>query len=300
MPTRLVKLLSIASIVILSWSTATVDADEVSAFVEPYRDIEVSSPEMGTLAFVKVNEGDYVAQGQVLAGLDEEVLLAGLRMAQKAMSARGRLQAAQAELRQREQQLQKLEELLERKHASRDEVAKARLQVELAQAQVQTARDEIAVKTAEYQRIEAQLESKRIKSPIDGIVVRVLRDEGEFVSANDPVVANVVQLDPLLVVFSVPAMEAKKLKVNQELPLFIGESRQPATGAVEFVSPTADAQTGTTRVKIRIPNSDGEFQSGDGCWLAVSDSAAEEKASANLTRNTTSKRSPRQVSRASH
>jgi RND family efflux transporter MFP subunit len=129
----------------------------------------------------------------------------------------------------------------------------------------------LEVKSAEFARIQAQLEQKRIKSPIDGVVTRVFRDVGEFVSAADPVVVKVVQLDPLLVVFSVPTAETRDLRVGQTVPLRVGSKRAKLNGVIEFVSPTSDAQSGTARVKVRIPNPEGRFQSGDGCWLPIDD-----------------------------
>lgn len=159
------------------------------------------------------------------------------------------------------------------------EIARATVQMAIAEAQVLAVRDELGVKTADFERIKMQLEQKRIKSPINGTVTHVYKDVGEFVSASEPVVLKVVQLDPLLVVFSVPASEARDLKVNQEVPLAVGNERSHVNGMIEFVSPTADAQSGTARVKIRIPNSNGRFQSGDGCWLQM---AGREESNANL------------------
>ena len=253
----------------------TVRATEITAFVEPYRDIQVSSPESGTLAIIHVQEGDIVATGDLLAGLHEDVLQAALTMAETAMRARGKLHASEVERLQQQQRLTKIRDLQKRRHASQEEVTRAEFQVQSAIAQVQAARDEIDVKQAEYKRIRAQLETKRIKSPIDGVVVEVLKDRGEFVSANDPVVVRVVQLDPLLVVFSVPATQAKSILVNQRVQMLIGNARKKTGGVVEFVSPTADAQSSTTRVKVRIPNTDGKLQSGDSCVLVASSTDAQ-------------------------
>ena len=269
MSTQLSNTIRIAGIGLVLATIRPIQATEITAFVEPYRDIQVSSPESGTLAIVHVQEGDMVSTGDLLAGLHEDVLRAALSMAETAMRGRGKLHASEVELRQQQQRLNKIRDLQKRRHASQEEVTRAQFQVESAIAQVQAARDEIDVKHAEYRRIRAQLETKRIRSPIDGVVIEVLKDRGEFVSANDPVVARVVQLDPLRVVFSVPAHQAKSILVNQRVEMEVGAARNKAEGIVEFVSPTADAQTSTTRVKVRIPNTDGTFQSGDPCTLVA-------------------------------
>ena len=179
-------------------------AQELDGFAEPYREIELAAAEMGTIAKIKVQEGDLVKSGQLLASLNDEVLLASLKMAEEATAAKGKLKSATAELKLQKSRYEKMLGLHERRHASQTEVDRAATQLEIAEAQFQAVQEELKIKTMECRRIEAQLEQRRIKSPIDGVVTRVAKDQGEFVSPSDPVVATVVQLDPLLVVFSVP------------------------------------------------------------------------------------------------
>jgi len=76
-----------------------------------------------------------------------------------------------------------------------------------------------------------------VSSPIDGVVTRVYKDAGEFVSPNDPIIVKVVQLDPLLIVFSVPVAEARKLAAEATVKVRIESAEKPVEGVVEFVSP---------------------------------------------------------------
>jgi multidrug efflux pump subunit AcrA (membrane-fusion protein) len=97
-------------------------------------------------------------------------------------------------------------------------------------------------------------------------------------------------LDTLLVVFSVPSPVARGLNVDQSVALEVGEDRDRVEGVIEFVSPTADAQSGTSRVKVRLPNSEGRFHSGDACWLnidATARTAANSRQDATTTRTVT-------------
>lgn len=242
--------------------------EDTVAFVEPYRDIELSASEMGTLSYIHVKEGARVAQGQVLAGIDESVVAAMLVMAEKAKEARGRLKSAQAELDRAEHHLEKLAQLAERKHATDQEISRAKSERAIAAARREAVVDELAVKSADYDRIKAQLELKRVRSPINGIVSHVYKDVGEFVSANEPAVVRVVQLDPLVATFSLNANEVSELKPNQPVPLLMGSKKKKISGDVDFVSPTIDPQTGTVRVKVLIPNSNLHWQAGERCWFA--------------------------------
>lgn len=261
---------SIVLIASCAFWTSGGNCDETAAFVEPYRDVELSVSEMGTLSHIDVKEGDRVSQGQVVAGLDESVAAAMLNMAQKAKEGRGRLNSAQAELDRAEHNLEKLLQLYARKHATDQEIERAKLDRDIAAARKEAVVDELAVKSADFDRMKAQLELKRIRSSIDGIVSEVYKDPGEFVSANEPAVVRVVQLDPLVVTFSLPAKYASGLEPRQAVPLQMGSQRRSVQGEVEFIAPTIDPQTGTVRVKVLIPNSDLDWQAGERCWITGS------------------------------
>ena len=139
----------------------------------------------------------------------------------------------------------------------------------MAEAQVLAVQEELDVKSGECARIEAQLNQKRIKSPIDGVVTQIFKDEGEFISVSDPIVVRVVQLDALRVEFPIPAPVAGDFQAGQTVMLRVGVAQTTSPGLVEFVSPTTEPQSNTVRVKIRIDNQQGQFQSGDSCWLTI-------------------------------
>ncbi len=130
-------------------------------------------------------------------------------------------------------------------------------------------REDLEIKQLEFRRIEAQLEQRSIRSPIAGIVSEVTKDAGEFVSPSDPVVARVVQLDPLLVVFSVPLQHRNAFHPNQTVTLQPGYADITAEGTVEFVSRTTDTSNSSIRVKVRLPNPNGEYQSGERALLRL-------------------------------
>ena len=265
-------------------------AVEITAFTEPYREIDVASPEMATLDRVLVEEGDHVRAGQIVAGLDERVIQAAMKVAKRAMSARGRLESAEADLRLKTERLQKLTDLQARRHATDEEVARARADQEISAAQVRSVEEELSLKEAEFARITAQLETRRIRSPIEGTVVEVFKEVGEFVSATEPVILRVVQLDPLRVVFSVPTATAATLAAGREVPLSVGRDTDLVAGIIEFVSPTVNPQSRTARVKVRIPNPNGQLQSGIRCRLRLDESLPTTTSAETMTLPTSTRR----------
>lgn len=239
----------------------------IKSFTEPYRNIEVAASEMGTVARIDVQQGTRVSKGQLLGQLNNDVLEATKAMIEAALEARGNLDTALSELKIQEETLQKVEGLFRRKHASQIELDRARGQVAVARARVQAVRDELRIKTLERQRVNAQLRQREFRSPIDGIVTDILKDVGEFVSSNEPIVFKVVQLDPLLVVFSLPEDQAQRLNANQSIQVSFGQGKATAVAVVEFVSPVAEAQSGTFRVRVRIPNPTQKLRSGIPCFF---------------------------------
>ena len=244
-------------------------ADVIESFAEPYRDVDVAAPEMGVLASIQAKEGQRVRQGDALAQLEDEVLRASLEIARQTMESDGRLESAKAELEFQEQWLQKLRELQQRDHASVREVERVLSQRNVAAARMKSVLEEIEVRRLEYRRIEVQLKQRRITSPLDGVVTRIYKDQGEFVSPSDPVVLKVVQLDPLLVVFPAPLTAASQLKPDQEVRVQIDGVPDTVRGLVEFISPTPDAQSRTTSVRVRLPNPNEQLPCGAACKLLL-------------------------------
>lgn len=244
----------------------------IEAFTEPYRDIAVAAPEMGTLAELKISEGDVVKQGALLAVMDDDVLQASLEVARRTMSAEGMLKSAQADLNMKKVELEKLTQLRERNHASQQELSRIETELLVAEARLLSVQEDLAVKQLEFDRIEAQLAQRKIVAPIDGIISELFREKGEFVSPSDPTIARIVQLDPLLVVFSLPLGQRKDVTKDQRVTLKIGEEERIQEGIVEYVSPTSDPSNSSVRVKVRIPNSDSNFQSGERAVLVTTPS----------------------------
>jgi RND family efflux transporter MFP subunit len=251
------------------WADPDLRGEVVEGFTEPYRVIHVASPESGILAELQVHEGDQVREAQVLASLDVEVHQAMLKIAEVSMESRGRLDSALAELAVRKNRLEKLRLLQSRGHARVEEVERAQADLAIAEGNVKSVREELRTKQLEYERIRVQLERRTIRSPLDGVVRQVLKRRGEFVAPNDPVVLQVVQLNPLAAVFMVSRRQAEDLALHPTATVRLGDGRRKTVGAVEFISPTIEAESGLVEVKIRLDNDDGSIRSGERCTVQV-------------------------------
>lgn len=237
------------------------------SFTEPFRRIDIAPAELGTIKEVLVHEGDPVTRGQIVAKLDHDYLLVSLESARANREAQGKLSAAIAERDMRNTRAERLTLLREKGHASQEEVSRAEADLAVAQANLTIAREQQILDALECKRLEAMLERRILRSPIDGVVLRVHRDEHEFVSTTSSAVVTVVQLDKLRVVFSLPTAQAAQLAVGREMRLQFPESNQTTKGIVETISPVTDPESGTVRVRVLIDNSRALYRCGVKCTL---------------------------------
>lgn len=243
-------------------------AQRYEGFLEPNQKIDLTPPFRGILDKLYVREGDRVRPGMPVAELDSRVLYAELKSARKVMAFHGKVDSAQALLDLREKHLQSLEALMKSGNARNREVERARTEVAMARAGLQMAREEKQLSRLEYEKILARIEEHRIRSPIDGVVLRIFKKRAELVGGiqDDPLMT-IVQLDPLKAVFHMPPREAAVLKPGDRAVLRPAGLPGRIAGVVEFVSPVIEPDSGTVRVTVRVPNEDGALQAGTRCAL---------------------------------
>jgi len=223
--------------------SAHADTPTMLGYVEPYRIITVSAAETGAIAEVLVKEGDAVKKGQILAKLDTATLQAELEIAQ----AEAKLQATRKA---------RLEELAGSSRATPEELEKART--------------DLLIKDAQVRKFQAMIETRLMRSPIDGLVNDIKRDPSEAVSAANPHVLTLVQIDQLTANLFLPPARALGLKAGDAVPLLL-DGRKRISGTVAFISPVTDPASGTVRVKFTIENATGEHRSGVRCALAAAE-----------------------------
>lgn len=277
--------ITLALTMVISSVTA---ADKVESYTRPYRSVAVSAAEVGVLSEIRVREGDHVKKGQVLAKLDDSVLVASLEVARAAKQSEGSLKAAEAEKDARLKILNSYKELRDQGNASPRECERAIDEHLKSSARLLAVREDLEVRRLEYERVKVQINQRHIKSPISGHVIQIEKEAGEFVSPTDPVVVHVVQLDSLKVVFSVPVQWRSSISAGQSIPLTVGDGKLKTTcnGKIEFVSPVAEPETGEVRVTVRILNPGSRIQSGVICRWDLSIRGGEEQLTNNATERT--------------
>lgn len=192
----------------------------------------IASPVPGVIVMARCAEGEHVEQGTELFRLDTRAADVAITKAQAAVDFAGTVLARQQRLLRIEGTSQKL--------------------VQEAQQQLDLARSELAAARAQRALLS-------ITAPLSGVVVRVNVTPGEAVDLTT-VLAEVVDLDRLVVTASIPSAELPAIAIGQPVELAAG--REPGTdaseplpvpvGTVRFIGQQIDPRTDTAPVRVAV------------------------------------------------
>jgi multidrug efflux pump subunit AcrA (membrane-fusion protein) len=264
---------------------------ETTGSLLAWEEVAARSEQPGTIARVRVDLGDRVAAGDVLADYDRREFELAVEQARAAVAAAAaqlrRQRDAQAALeaevaRARSQyewaksELERTRQLYARQLVALRDVDNARNGENVAAAQLAAARvalaqhpDQVRAAEAEVQRAEATLGIARkrladttVRSPIAGLVARRHVSAGEFVKENTPLFTLVV-VHPLKYVGSVPERHAPEVRPGQTVRLSVeAYPGREFAGTVLRVAPAVDVQTRTLALEARVPNDSGALRPG--------------------------------------
>jgi RND family efflux transporter MFP subunit len=180
---------------------ATTSSHERPGSLRHRRQVRLFSQEEGRITELNVFEGDPASEGEVLVGLEDDILQA-------------ELDKARATLAQKALDVQRLEDLVAKRAASDAELSQARTAV--------------AVAGGDVRLLETRLAFTRIRAPFDGVIVERLVEPGDFVSKNTHLLTIA---DPESLIAEVYASELilPRMKVGDPAQL-----RIDALGAVAF------------------------------------------------------------------
>jgi RND family efflux transporter MFP subunit len=213
------------------------EGQELECLIEPKVTVSVSTPVEGVIEKVLVERGDPVKRGQLLVELESAVERAGV-------------ERARVSLEFAERESKRNEELNRTNVISVQDLDEAQSTEELARVELQRAR--------------AALAQRRIRSPVDGVVVRRHHSPGEY--ADTRPILEIAQVDPLHVEVFAPVSSLGSIRpgmtarVTPEGPL---DRSYEAT--VTVVDPVVDAASATFGVRLELPNPDHALSAGLGC-----------------------------------
>ena len=266
-PAALLRCAAVSSVLLVLLPACSASAVTFESFLQAARQADLVPANRDVIHKVHVKEGDRVKKGQLLVSLNADILKARLQAAIILAEAHGKVDSARVMEKLRQEQLNDLTNLAASGNVRAKELDRAKADLAIAGAELLAMQEERRLRLAEQKQIEAQLAEKEIRSPIDGVVTHLSREEGELTGTSEQdMLVTVVQEHPLQAVFHLPAGAAAELKQGQEVPIGIDQNSAAVTGRIEFISPVTNPESGTVKVRVVIHNNTA-LQAGRRCLL---------------------------------
>lgn len=198
----------------------------ISGNIEGSKTVKLGFMVAGKISQITVSEGQPVGRNQEVAALDP----ANYSIAKE---------IADVQVNQATDEYSRLKAMYERNSISESDFKKIDFTLQGAKAQ---------------QKLQTKnLSDTKLYSPIGGVLLRKLAEEGEIVSAGMPVLV-VSDISMVKVNAYIPENQLSQVHIGQTASVKIGALNDTVTGKVIEVGSAADATTRAFTVKIEIPN----------------------------------------------
>ena len=240
------------------------------ASLEPWQQATVFARTSGYLEELRVDRGDRLTKGQVLAVLAAPELVAQrARLGAERGEVQARIAQAAAELRLRDTTWKRLQ-AIEREApgaASGQMQDEARGRLEVARTALETARTRLRTLQADVAQLDALWAFREVVAPFDGVVTRRQVDVGALVIAGTQgqatPILHIADDSRLRVVADLPEADALQAQVGHNaeiLPEALPGLR--VSGTISRRAETVDPGTRTMRVEVEVENADRKLTAG--------------------------------------
>ncbi len=206
----------------------SVEAAPVGGTDQPAGGARLASAASGLVVAVPGVEGSRVEKGAVIVQLDARAADAAVARAQAAVTAAEKGRARQTQL-----------------HAADGTSERA----------MQDAEERFAAARAELASAQLQQSQLAIRAPLSGTLARLQAKPGEWLDAGKDV-AEIVDLDRLVVTAQIPSQKTVALRVSQPVKIVaqLGVEGAPlAGGVIGFIAPHISADNDSVLVRVSLP-----------------------------------------------
>ncbi len=212
-----------------------------TASLDPNKEADVLARVNGIIQSLAAEEGDHVAEGQILIEIEDAEY-------------RHRVTQAEVELHQQRLQLERSEKMLAQGLVSAEDADAAHSQMKASEAS--------------WQLATLELSYTRVQSPFTGRVIARSVDQGRTVT-NGTVLFTLADLSRLLARVHVPAREFRNIQTDQPVQLVVDSTGDRLEGHILLVSPVVDSTSGTIKVTVEIRDFPRSTRPGDFAEVSI-------------------------------
>lgn len=207
-------------------TTGTISSYQLyNSTIEAENAVDVYAKVSGIIIELKVEEGDYVNKGQLLAKIEEDDY--------KLEEA-----AAKASYEKAKRDFERADKMFKDKLLSENDYEKVRYDYEQARIT--------------WERAKVRLGNTNIVAPISGILSSRTIKYGDYITTNTKVFS-IVDMNSLITRVYIPEKDIANIKMNQEVIITsdaLGEKE--FDGRIKIINPVVDPTTGTVKVTIAL------------------------------------------------
>jgi membrane fusion protein, multidrug efflux system len=232
---------------------------DTQGILSPYRSTDVATAEAGLLRELFVKPGDEINQGTPIGRLDWETQMAVLREAEVESSSFGSIELARSDVEFQRRRVEVTIPLVNESKASPRELERFQLELRMAEAKFQAQTEAKLLSQARLEKARIAVQERTIKAPHDGIVVEQVRQVGEFVASNNPVLIKLLDTSKLRARFSIPQELADRFRGKKTAEIRL-PNNAVVSGDVEFVAPFENSEGSEIELTILIDNPSGTIR----------------------------------------
>ena len=251
----------------------------VAGQFQPYQQVDLHAKVSGYIRWIKVDIGDRVRQGEVLALLEVPELQNQVEGAQaevrhsqsdisraqsEVVSAESTYSAVHAEYTRMEEASKERPGLIAEQELddarAKDQEAAAKIGV--SKASLDAMRQQLGVSRATQSRLETMSKYEQISAPFTGVVTKRYADTGTLIQAgqdNNTATLPVVQVaesDLLRLRMPVPESDVPYIQVGGDVQVKVNSTGHTFTGKIIRFSRALDPNTRTMLTEVDVPNRD--------------------------------------------
>ena len=251
----------------------------VAGQFQPYQQVDLHAKVSGYIRWIKVDIGDRVRQGEVLALLEVPELQNQVEGAQaevrhsqsditraqsEVVSAQSSYSALHAEYTRLEEASKERPGLIAEQELddARAKDQQAAAQVGVAKASLDAMRQQLGVSNATRSRLETMSGYEQIVAPFTGVVTKRYADTGTLIQAgqdnntNTLPVVQVAESDLLRLRMPVPESDVPYIQVGGDVQVKVNATGHTFTGKIIRFSRALDTNTRTMLTEVDVPNHD--------------------------------------------